>query len=155
MRFQSKSKHCEDVLQHHRLRQPLSRLLQRRSMKWLILSLTPVLLGQAAVPIPSPILDSINAGVHNVLKPELSDPRTTVNAVLEQFVGILPPVTVQALRSRMSLSPITPPNMATERPSRPAPACLGAHQSRRFNPAYRKCPGVYRAKLLWQYRHGN
>jgi hypothetical protein len=124
-------------------------------MKWLILSLTPVLLGQAAVPIPSPILDSINAGVHNVLKPELSDPRTTVNAVLEQFVGILPPVTVQALRSRMSLSPITPPNMATERPSRPAPACLGAHQSRRFNPAYRKCPGVYRAKLLWQYRHGN
>ena len=43
--------------------------------------------------------DSLAAGLHTLTHPEPSDLRTTLNAVLEQYVGILPPVTIATLRS--------------------------------------------------------
>lgn len=44
-------------------------------------------------------LDSLVAGLRTLTHPQLADPRATINALLEQYVGILPPVTVEAIRN--------------------------------------------------------
>lgn len=57
-----------------------------------------MLQANAALLPPSQPIDSVKAGLFTLTHPELCDPRTTVNAILEQYVGILPPVTVDAIR---------------------------------------------------------
>lgn len=44
------------------------------------------------------VTDSLRAGLSALSRPALSDPRTTVNAVIEQYIGILPPVTLTAVQ---------------------------------------------------------
>ena len=44
------------------------------------------------------VTDSLQAGLSALARPALSDPRSTVNAVIEQYIGILPPVSLIAVQ---------------------------------------------------------
>lgn len=75
-------------------------VLSRLTMRTFVLFSLPLLpFCHAAILPRGRVENSLVAGLNTLTHPELSDPRTTLNAVLEQYAGILPPVTIATLRS--------------------------------------------------------